>query len=453
MSRLLLNSGFNLMHNLYEAKDFILLKNYEYLHERREEVKIKECLSDFDGTISMIRPLKRMNSRMKTAYFSMSKKRCPKLVTWHLVEFPGGHSFNFTDFAKTSTINGLDTLARQTSISCRIAWLLLMTGVLFLATIMCYNNCVQYLQYDIQTTMEILDKDDSIEFPAITFCTTSMLKASYFGRYSAMADYYADAVATWDGNLQQSCKSDAAGPYIDPTDLQNFYALLNKITLTYKDVVMTCWFEGRPVQCAKEKYFSLSVSDMGSCFTFSKSGQKLRTGINNGLRLLMNIHQEEYCTPFNAYDGIGLLFGYKDFNAPFLFNYEKGFRYLPAGYEVQINIKRTIFIRHTEHLGRCTSRLLYDSNGHNPLPYFSGFCFTRNLIKLIYDKCHCMAPVPDSFKNYLNERNFQFNFNKTSVGSCFTLKYALCLATVLQRYWHNNAWNNMPKCPMPCNEK
>uniref|UniRef100_A0A915IWZ8 Uncharacterized protein n=1 Tax=Romanomermis culicivorax TaxID=13658 RepID=A0A915IWZ8_ROMCU len=107
--------------------------------------------------------------------------------------------------------------------------------------------------------------------------------------------------------MRQSCRSDITQEYLDANDLQSFFAILKRVTLTYKDVVMMCWFK------------------------------ELHTGLNNGLKLLMNIHQEEYCTPFNAYDGIGLLFGYKDHNAPFLFNYEKGFRHLPEC------VKRNLF--------------------------------------------------------------------------------------------------------------
>uniref|UniRef100_A0A915KEM6 Uncharacterized protein n=1 Tax=Romanomermis culicivorax TaxID=13658 RepID=A0A915KEM6_ROMCU len=114
-------------------------------------------------------------------------------------------------------------------------------------------------------------------------------------------------------------------------------------------------------------------------------------GSQHGFKFLMNVHQEEYCTHYNVYDGIGFLFGLKENYAPYDFNCDKGFFKMAVGYDVNINIKPTKFIRNTEHLRRCTNKPLVDYDGKHPIPYYRGFCLLAELTCMVQWKFLCMG--------------------------------------------------------------
>uniref|UniRef100_A0A915KKY9 Sodium channel protein Nach n=2 Tax=Romanomermis culicivorax TaxID=13658 RepID=A0A915KKY9_ROMCU len=343
-------------------------------------------------------------------------------------------------FQSNVTVSGLANFLETRSRNCKLFWIVANVVCILAAFALCCNSIAHYLAYEVKTTM----------------------KATY------------------------SCKDTAVYPTERfRTTFNNYYEFLAVFTLTYEDMVLLCWFAGDRIPCTNnDRYFNFALTDLGSCFSFneirkppSQSGisDKLEVfhydevknihrgplklsgvGSQHGFKFLMNVHQEEYCTNYNVYDGIGFLFGLKENYAPYDFNCDKGFFKMAVGYDVNVNIKPTKFIRNTEHLRRCTNKPLVDYNGKHPIPYYRGFCLVFELVKLFYHTCHCIIPSYEFYTPYMNRHNFDFGDfpeNVTMANDCDKAqKFHSCVSILMQKFWLNKLWQYLPLCPLPCSE-
>uniref|UniRef100_A0A915I680 Uncharacterized protein n=1 Tax=Romanomermis culicivorax TaxID=13658 RepID=A0A915I680_ROMCU len=70
----------------------------------------------------------------------------------------------------------------------------------------------------------------------------------------------------------------------------------------------------------------------------------------------MNIAQDTFCGSLEKYKGVGISVKAHSQNIPVAFGFEESYHTLTPGYEIDVIIKLTKYIRKTEHLGRCTNR-------------------------------------------------------------------------------------------------
>uniref|UniRef100_A0A915J430 Uncharacterized protein n=1 Tax=Romanomermis culicivorax TaxID=13658 RepID=A0A915J430_ROMCU len=282
-------------------------------------------------------------------------------MVWFKVE----KSFNFKSFCRDVTVSGLANFLETKDSKCKLFWIVANVACILSAVALCYNTIAYYLANEVKTTMKVISQDSKPNFPAITFCTTSLMRTS------------------------------------------------------------------RPLKL---------------------NG----TGQREGFKFLLNVHQEEYCTPYNVYNGTGFLFGLKENYAPYDFNCDKGFLKISIGSDVNINVKPTKFIRNTEHLKKCTNKPLVDYEGKHPIPYYRGFCLVAELVKLFYHTCHCILPSYDFYTPYMNHHNFEFSGfpnNLTKEIICDkNPKFSICVSILMQKFYFNKLWQILPLCPLPCFE-
>uniref|UniRef100_A0A915JRG6 Uncharacterized protein n=1 Tax=Romanomermis culicivorax TaxID=13658 RepID=A0A915JRG6_ROMCU len=192
-------------------------------------------------------------------------------MVWLKIEKP----FSFESFCKDATVSGLANFLETRDRNCKFVWIVANVVCISAAVVLCYSSIAYYLAYEVKTTMKVIGQDVEPNFPAITFCTTSLMRTSFKHNNTKYGSINSDIMSIYDpdeANETYSCKDTAVFPSDRfRTAFNNYYDYLTIYALTYQDMVLLCWFAGNRVPCTNDdRYFKLALTDLGPCFTFNE---------------------------------------------------------------------------------------------------------------------------------------------------------------------------------------
>lgn len=168
-------------------------------------------------------------------------------------------------------------------------------------------------------------------------------------------------------------------------------------------------------------------------------------GPRNGLRLLLNAAQHDYCGIGKMYHGAGFYVQIHDpySHADFLLSPSIS---IQPGSDYSISLKPKIVQRRTEHLDKCLSKMrlkLYPNYGN----YYQMACWAECITVRVWKKCQCFPSNYEGKQEFLSHK---FNIDKQNINICPLDQYD-CMRTVLEELMENV--NNMcPSCKVACVE-
>ncbi|XP_067667607.1 acid-sensing ion channel 1A-like [Haliotis asinina] len=202
------------------------------------------------------------------------------------------------------TVQGLSQICdAHSNISRRVIWFFIFCGGLCFTTFNIYTQISLYLSVPVNVRVDQI-LDNALSFPTITICNTNMVRRSLIE------------------NLGWSDAQQLAYPYTDFNEQLPNVSLseldMSKLFLdglvsansSYGHIMETtiikCDWESAP--CGQDDFVYLET-DMGKCFTYNDNGARLarNSGRAQGLRLLLDVQEEEYSRSHYRYFGTGFM--------------------------------------------------------------------------------------------------------------------------------------------------
>lgn len=172
---------------------------------------------------------------------------------------------------------------------------------------------------------------------------------------------------------------------------------------------------------------------------------------NTGLRLLINANLSEYCGHESTKRGAGFIFQIHDINK-FSNFVTQPFYYLSPGYHTEVSIRRIMFTRETEHLGKCKNKfdlyLFPFLNGENSHDFCMGQCLGEIMLK--HCKCYPYLFLP--FKKTFEDNSYKYNLTKNDVKFCWSITEMACQAEVKLWFQTKPTKDLCPYCEQQCIE-
>ncbi|XP_072039719.1 acid-sensing ion channel 1C-like [Amphiura filiformis] len=333
-------------------------------------------------------------------------------------------------FVNSTSFHGIAQIAdRNKSTWLRTAWIL--------AFATCTGVCGWqiYLRFealhDINTIVSRVYKNE-LDFPAVTICNFNRYRASQvteedlpFIRYALFAeeDYYGDS---YDDHSQFDMSSFDYSEFIQNRTFN--YTEFTKRTgfVLDNNTLLECKWRGR--DCIADNFTHVFTS-YGNCWTFN-SGKDNRgndlpiltedqPGSENGLKLIINIQQDEYTETLSGNIQAGLKVLVHDQADPPLMD-SLGSA-VPPGYYAFMAIRKEMFMNLEPPWGKC--------NRSKTLEYYDKYtlsgCFIECRLTLIFEKCECrpirypgIAEVCTPYQTATCVKDVLSEFKSGSLGIC-----------------------------------
>lgn len=169
-------------------------------------------------------------------------------------------------------------------------------------------------------------------------------------------------------------------------------------------------------------------------------------GPRNGLRLLLNIGQEDYCGVGRKYFGAGY---YVQIHDP---KTQPALLITPSisvgpGSDYSISLRPVTFDRKTEFLGRCLRQLslkMYPTYDN----YYQMSCWADCIVERIWKKCGCFPINFGGKEKFLAQ---SFGGKPEDIKIC-SLPQGTCMKTTSDAAFAENITEICPRCKVPCLE-
>lgn len=188
-----------------------------------------------------------------------------------------------------------------------------------------------------------------------------------------------------------------------------------------------CIFHG----CSLFSLFTAIIGPMvGNPYLTDYYLNSTKFGPPSGLRLLINVHINEYCGAFRYWQGVGFrAFIHDQTDDPIMKEANEVRMYPWKSYNIALEPIR--YNRKTEFLGRCRSTMALP-NTKITEPYVVGHCKMLCYIKYIITKCHCL---PVFLENNIENINKLFATNHSTcsfVDKCFGVEWLVFAQSTAQ---------------------
>lgn len=177
-------------------------------------------------------------------------------------------------------------------------------------------------------------------------------------------------------------------------------------------------------------------------------------GPSTGLKLLLDVHQEEYCITKMERYGAGFRAFVHDTRSQSTLNLDSTMQLSP-GYAYTISLTPTSFdLRNfTEWLGKCTSHV-YNFLKPDLPGYNQEACFTACLAETVWRRCKCLPLDETTLTSLKKSASKYLGTPQTSLSYCHLLDdiQRNCLVDQMVNYSSKNADVLCPKCKRSCFE-
>ncbi len=211
----------------------------------------------------------------------------------------------FKKYIQSTTIHGIVHVFIGKSYIRRGFWFVIMLA----AASACIYNCADRIKFFISSptaTSITLQRKQEIDFPAVTICNLNMLRKEYLEKYNLddlVRNIFLDDIS--DPRVQDIC----IDKLNNITDLPNitYQRLMEDGRDNLQSFIIACQYLGRECEWSS---FAPTLTRLGVCYTFN-SGYgdipKLKTsgtGSRLGLRLIINVSQDQYVASTNHDAGV-----------------------------------------------------------------------------------------------------------------------------------------------------
>ncbi|XP_078602300.1 bile acid-sensitive ion channel-like isoform X2 [Branchiostoma floridae x Branchiostoma japonicum] len=297
------------------------------------------------------------------------------------------------EFATNTTCHGAAKIANAHNRLHRLLWVLVFLGSFSVCVWWIADRVGNYYGYRTETEISRRFKDKLI-FPAVTICN--------FNRYRASKVSHDTLEHLWELlNLHTAVVNRGNSSYnaslweSPPINATEFAELTKQAGFRLdEDTLILC--KWREEDCFEED-FEHHFTPYGNCWTFNWNTSSARAqptaGEGNGLRMVINIHADEYTEPahLDSMD-VGLKFLVHDQHDPPKMDSE-GLA-VAAGTHVYTSIIQQKFINERTPWGQCVPG--------RTLQYYDRYSLTGCLLQCrarrVMDRCHCLPaslPGPD----------------------------------------------------------
>ncbi|XP_061184813.1 uncharacterized protein LOC133192822 [Saccostrea echinata] len=200
-------------------------------------------------------------------------------------------------FGDTSSVHGIKYVTEPSS-GCfrRLVWLLLLLVCLGVLVYQIIDRVCYFISNPVTVNVQV-NYNSSLIFPAVTICNQNAFKATFAaaaGRYKLIEDMFTEP---------ENFNSESLKKYLaENTTLKDLYL---QGAHKRKDFLFKIVWMGQTLTADD---FEQYVTDHGVCYTFKSNNERVSSpGIENGLRLTLNIEQYEYMPGPHDAAGIKML--------------------------------------------------------------------------------------------------------------------------------------------------
>lgn len=342
----------------------------------------------------------------------------------------------------TTSIHGIRHVFHGRSAFRRLFWFIIFSIAFSICFYVVIERFVFFFSYPTSTTSQFEDQHDNVDFPAITFCNLNPIRKSFVDKHNlskildlvfhpSKLEYFMDQ----ERNFTSKCRkalSNVSHKSLE-MDLKDVVYNDNDETQTGSGLfdLVQCSFGSNLdsddyYDCTDQ--FQVEPTALGLCYTFNShlkqtSPKKVQhSGEKNGLRVIFNIHQDEYSTSLNGNSGIKISINNHG-DIPDL--QEKGILVSP-GTNAYVGLRTTRTIDQTK--GRKCEQFNPEFKYYNSSRYSVGVCKASGFAQSVQDACNCL--------------HYRTNFNNTDNLMHCKVKDICCLSKT--RLQHDS------KCPEPC---
>ncbi|ELU18124.1 hypothetical protein CAPTEDRAFT_206790 [Capitella teleta] len=199
------------------------------------------------------------------------------------------------EYTQNTTLHGVREITEEQPFNVRrVIWVVLVLAGLGAFFYQMTTSVLAFIGFPVTVNIRI-NYNQTIEFPAVTICNHNsfrMSKVAEMDAYQLITDMYVadDTEIDWEHE-----------PIANISKLE-FY---NIVAHSQEDFIVSCQWDGE--DCGPHD-ISQYVTDYGLCYAFNRGNGKkaIETGVEGGLRLLLNVEQYEYMPGPNS--GAGLKF-------------------------------------------------------------------------------------------------------------------------------------------------
>lgn len=195
-------------------------------------------------------------------------------------------------------------------------------------------------------------------------------------------------------------------------------------------------------------YLALTGSNQGK-FEINQDLSKTNSGPNNGLRLLLNVHQDEYCGYWWDFGGHGFRCYIHDTTKVETFNSAQGLINIHSGKSYNIVLKPRYYKKNTEFMGRCQSKMTLE-NLDVTGDYLNSMCVFLCYVQYVYGECSCLPLVIKAMN--IDKIIKVLNVNTTSGKICEEIADLLCFNKRTERFLFNYEVEMCTHCLPQCTE-
>ncbi|XP_071798894.1 acid-sensing ion channel 1-like [Asterias amurensis] len=296
------------------------------------------------------------------------------------MEDPKQASLEF-EFATTTTLHAIGHVAESRGIWGKAPWVIVLLVASGFYAAVTFDRISAYLRYEASTNV-MVDFMPKLDFPAVTVCNYNRFMSSAIQEkdkkhVKQLIQVYERTYAEFDfgdylfGNLDDLYSDDSF-------DFEDF-AL--KTGYSLKKSMHTCKWKG--AKCGVKNFENFYSPHYGLCYTFTSRGNQTLPGIGNGLRLVLDIEENEYTETEQGNTEAGIKFAIHPHNE------------IPAmdtiGLSAAPGFHTFVSIRQTHHKnlhkpwGVCGINEAYQE----PTNYSRNTCLSNCERDAIIDKCSC----------------------------------------------------------------
>ena len=307
------------------------------------------------------------------------------------------NDFRFNRWLDSTSIHGIAHVFHGKSTCRRIFWAIIFLIALGVCLFEVVDRVRFFFSHPTSTTTTFESQKDSLaDFPAVTFCNLNPVKRTFADEHnlSTILDlvFHPSKLEFLTGNFSATC-ADSLSHLAEETHSMPLSGIIYDQENAGSFIVQ-CNFgsnseSGDYYNCTDQ--FVQEPTSLGLCYTFnshlasSDSKTVHSSGEMHGLRVLLNINQEEYSTSLNGNAGIKLSIN-KFGDIPDL--NEKGIL-VPPGMNAYIGLKSNKLIDETR--GRpCEGSNRSFEYYHSAQQYSTGVCKASAFAKDIDEACDCL---------------------------------------------------------------
>jgi acid-sensing ion channel 5 len=290
---------------------------------------------------------------------------------------------NLQKYAENNSVGGLSFVLSSKSRIRRLIWLIIILVCVAISLYLVRNTFSKLLDPPTSTTITN-EPNLSLEFPAVTICNANAFSAKILQSYDIIPELFF-------GNFVNT-----PAPLGDPTLKQ----LTNN---SVERFIKWCWFGGPPCDNI-DRDFEFSLNDFFACYTFNsgRSGKPIKkvngTGANDGLRLIIDINDDDYSATAQDDAGIKIILHPQDEPPhPDIFGVAAS-----PGTNMYIGFKKQVYDDQTMRSScspknpKSQRKWMYLSE---EIPYSYASCLKDGSINASLTECECVLSTDDLSSN------------------------------------------------------